>query len=213
MKNAYKSMTKPKTKGKEIYDKIKLAARSQICPFCGHRNVVYIDHFLPKSKYPHFSMTPINLVPICYECNSRAGKGSLYPTSADSQFLHPYFDDFDDEVWLMASVKNTCPLTICYFTQKPLSWDDVKYKRIAYHFTKLRLNELYSSNAARELFNRKTTIQKIIDASGVNGLVDFLCQEGIERRESEKNSWQAALYEALSKSTFFCQNAIDLMQE
>ena len=213
MKKAYKSLTKPKTKGKEIYDRIKLADQSQICPFCGHRSIVYIDHFLPKSRYPHFSITPINLVPICYECNSRAGKGSLYPTSDDSQFLHPYFDDFDDDVWLKASVKNTFPLTISYFTRKPLSWNDIKHKRIVYHFTKLRLNELYSSNATRELFNRKTTIHKIFEASGENGLVDFFRQEGTERRESEKNSWQAALYEGLSESTFFCHNALDLMQQ
>ena len=211
MKKAYKTMSSCGKKGKQIYDKIKNADDSQICPFCNHRNIVYIDHFLPKSKYPHYSITPINLVPICHECNSKSKKGALYPTSAETQFIHPYFDDFSDAIWLYAVINNTFPFTMYYSPYKPASWDDVKYQRIKYHFDKLKLNELYTSNAVRELFNRKITIQKRFEASGADGLKAYFYTEGVERRASEKNSWQAALYEALGQSDFFCHNVVDLI--
>ena len=98
-----------------------------------------------------------------------------------------------------------------YSPYKPASWDDVKYQRIKYHFDKLKLNELYTSNAVRELFNRKITIQKRFEASGADGLKAYFCTEGAERRASEKNSWQAALYEAQGQSDFFCHNVVDLI--
>ncbi len=30
----------------------------------------HLDHYLPKSDYPHFACHPYNLVPVCYFCNS-----------------------------------------------------------------------------------------------------------------------------------------------
>lgn len=54
-----------------------------ICPICDMtplRTVVRgsfyvdVDHFFPKSVYPHLSVHPYNLVPICHVCNSGAKK-------------------------------------------------------------------------------------------------------------------------------------------
>ena len=55
-----------------------------VCPYCNRTfiNTVYmtpksgkaradLDHFLPKAKYPYFSMSIYNLVPSCSVCNSR----------------------------------------------------------------------------------------------------------------------------------------------
>ena len=51
------------------------------CPMCNESKVGNIidedrtyrpalDHFLPKSKYPHFSLSIYNLIPTCHTCNS-----------------------------------------------------------------------------------------------------------------------------------------------
>jgi hypothetical protein len=37
-----------------------------------------LDHYFPKSKYPHFACHPYNLVPVCYTCNSSI-KGDVDP--------------------------------------------------------------------------------------------------------------------------------------
>ncbi|MEZ4859724.1 MAG: hypothetical protein R3C14_00375 [Caldilineaceae bacterium] len=39
----------------------------------GNRIFASIEHFFPKSYYPHLAIHPYNLVPICPFCNSRAG--------------------------------------------------------------------------------------------------------------------------------------------
>lgn len=61
------------------------------CPICDCSfaySQVTLDHILPKSKFPIFSITPINLVPTCYNCNMR--KNNRIP----SKVLNPYFHDY-----------------------------------------------------------------------------------------------------------------------
>ncbi|MGM7415841.1 HNH endonuclease signature motif containing protein [Lactococcus lactis] len=61
------------------------------CPICDCSfaySQVTLDHIIPKKKYPYYSITPINLVPTCYNCNMRKNDGT------PSKILHPYFHDF-----------------------------------------------------------------------------------------------------------------------
>ncbi len=50
-----------------------------VCPACDESSFytvarggirAEIDHFLPKSAYPHLAIHPFNLVPLCHDCNS-----------------------------------------------------------------------------------------------------------------------------------------------
>ena len=45
---------------RKYYDKLKLDASFTPCPYCGHRIISCLDHYLPKSKFPHYTITPIN---------------------------------------------------------------------------------------------------------------------------------------------------------
>lgn len=61
------------------------------CPICDCSfaySQVTLDHILPKSKFPFLSITPINLVPTCYNCNMRKNDG------IPSKVLNPYFHGF-----------------------------------------------------------------------------------------------------------------------
>ncbi len=42
----------------------------------------FLDHYLPKSRYPHFACHPYNLVPVCHFCNSSV-KGEKDPLLKD----------------------------------------------------------------------------------------------------------------------------------
>ena len=58
-----------------------------VCPACdgkppgriGRKSLSELDHFLPKSDYPFLSIHPLNLVPICMECNDLRVKGDQDP--------------------------------------------------------------------------------------------------------------------------------------
>lgn len=63
------------------------------CPVCGGRGVGTLDHYLPKSFYAEFSFYSKNLVPACFNCNTK--RGNLTKGALDGERpIHPYFDAF-----------------------------------------------------------------------------------------------------------------------
>jgi 5-methylcytosine-specific restriction endonuclease McrA len=68
--------------------------RLQMCPSCGEEGTPNtLDHYLPKRQFPHFSVTPANLTPMCDICQGVKGVQTL-DANVRRIYLHPYFDDF-----------------------------------------------------------------------------------------------------------------------
>ena len=88
--------------GRKYYDKIKAIPKFGKCPFCGVGIVSTLDHYLPKTKYPTYAVTPVNLIACCADCNKN--KKSDVVDLRERELIHPYYDDFDDEIWLKAKV-------------------------------------------------------------------------------------------------------------
>jgi hypothetical protein len=70
------------------------------CPMCNESKIGFIidndsvyrpalDHFLPKSKYPHLSLSMYNLIPSCYTCNTlfKRDKDTFTPMHANPYVL------------------------------------------------------------------------------------------------------------------------------
>jgi hypothetical protein len=64
------------------------------CPSCGEPGKPNtLDHYLPKTLYPHFCVTPLNLFPMCDACQDL--KGIKTGNAANPRFfIHPYYDVF-----------------------------------------------------------------------------------------------------------------------
>jgi hypothetical protein len=88
--------------GRPYYDRIFSKPVHGRCPFCGIGTVNTLDHYLPKTHFPVFSVTPNNLVPACSWCQGE--KREYFPSTKAGQIIHPYFDDFGKETWLSATV-------------------------------------------------------------------------------------------------------------
>jgi hypothetical protein len=68
-----------------------------VCPMCdGDLGNPKVDHFYPKAIYPYLSCHPMNLVPVCDDCNGPGGKHETPPLSLDAigfqtdDWFHPY---------------------------------------------------------------------------------------------------------------------------
>lgn len=61
------------------------------CPLCGSPGGRSLDHALPRSLFPEFSILRENLVPACTMCNTDE-KGGTYRGSRPERFIHPYYD-------------------------------------------------------------------------------------------------------------------------
>jgi len=205
MENLYeKNMVKNK-RGRKIYDKLMALAPLNRCPFCGIGQVTTLDHYLPKSKFPTFSVLPYNLVACCQDCNK--GKLTSYATTKEKQTLHPYYDDFTNEQWLFAEVKQTFPVSVKFFVNPPTHWNSISKTRVETHFNEYGLSKRFSVEASNELANLK---EKFVYFSlSSMDIKSTLSQEAIIYYRKHLNSWQTALYQALSESDWYCSGGYD----
>lgn len=61
------------------------------CPMCGNSALGTVEHYLPKTPFPEFSVFSLNLVPSCSSCNQK--RGSKHANGVKHQLLHPIFDE------------------------------------------------------------------------------------------------------------------------
>lgn len=204
MEALYEQKFVPKDEpNREFYDKIKLLAPNGKCPYCQQNIANNLDHFLPKSKYVTFSVTPYNLVPSCSECNTDKSASTF--TNYLEQPFHPYYDDFDDCIWLKAKLIENEEISFYFYADPPETVEVSKAKRIRKSFSKegFGLNDIYKVHAA-EVYQACFHRIKILFDKGGKDLAVIRLLEYIEDEQSITiNSWKAAMYQAMINSDWY----------
>lgn len=190
-----------KTKaGREFYNKIINLAPLGKCPFCTFGHVSTLDHFMPKMKYPSFSISPANLVPSCSDCNK--GKNEDVAEAEGGQNIHPYFDHhlIVGGQWLFAEVVEGEEAVIRYFVNPPSYWGLVDRERVKSHFRNFELGRRFSVEAAVELSELRMSFDSL-------SAQEVRLELQIKARNQEalhRNSWKTAMYQALAESEWYC---------
>ncbi len=187
--------------GRKYYDAIKILPPYGTCPFCGQRKVSTLDHYLPKSKYPAYSITPYNLVAACSECNKV--KSATVFNSRTEETIHPYYDDFNDGIWLKAKILEEDPISFVFYVEKPDKWDDEKYQRAQNHFKAYELQSLYQSHASEEFSEYNYSLRRLYKVGNAKLVKDDIEERINSARSLRLNTWRAAMYEALKNCTWF----------
>lgn len=134
------------------------------CPFCNNNYVYFykenarkyntiatLEHYYPKSKYPHLSLSFYNLIPSCSTCNSKF-KGN---NSHVGKILHPYYEDFDEKARFSVSVDNL-PVDKNIGLSITLKQNDISDARCAKSIDRFQLDKVYSehNDIAKEIWNK-----------------------------------------------------------
>ena len=202
MKKLYEDKFVPKGQGgREYYDAIKSRSPNNRCPYCAQREVSTLDHYLPKAKYPTFSVTPYNLIPSCKDCNT--GKLTDVFNSREEEVIHPYYDDFSTEEWIVAKMIERDPVAFEFQVKCPESWDETKKKRAENHFDKFHLNDLYKPYAAEEYVSCFSRIKRSYLRGGKDLAIENLKEDIDDKKKLRLNTWQAAMYQAIIDSEWF----------
>ncbi len=65
------------------------------CPYCGNPMIPdTLDHFIPKGRWPEFSIFPNNLVPQCRGCAPVKGEQYYCIENNSAMFIHPIYFNF-----------------------------------------------------------------------------------------------------------------------
>ncbi|MQS17631.1 hypothetical protein F7Q99_36950 [Streptomyces kaniharaensis] len=202
--------------GRPIYERIKNLQPK--CPLCGIGRVRQVDHHLPKSRYPYLAVAPVNLVPVCGDCNFV--KLDQIPASKEEQTLHPYFDNVEDERWLRAEFlihkpdngdAGTVDWQVRFFVDPPDVWDPQLGARIIHHFNVFHLAEVYEAQVADELDTLGFMLETVFDGGGCEDVRAHLLDVAHQRTRPRQNNWMTALYEALAASDWYCSGGFTLV--
>ncbi len=185
-------------KHKKYYNEIVKIAKNGKCPYCSIGYVfpgnATLDHFLPKSKFPELSVSLINLVPCCMDCNKH--KGEIFNEDEKQQFIQPYFDNINSERWLFVEFNfNFSQLN--YVIRNDNGLDDVLIDRIKFQFKKLKIYEKYEIQAIDELREKLNIVNS--DNSKLIALLEEFNDS--YNRINVLNSWKKALYARLRELT------------
>lgn len=202
MKQLYTQKFVPQNQGgRKYYDELILLAPNGRCPYCGQKEVRTLDHYLPKASYPTYSVTPYNLVPCCADCNK--DKNSSIATSREEETIHPYYDDFNDYVWLKAKLIEAEPITFEFYVEKPNDWDKEKYRRACAHFKKYNLGKIYKPYACERTYALIKHLKRLEIKGGSDAAKEHLSENILEERDIRNNTWPAAMYQAYLDSEWF----------
>ena len=102
-KNLYLSPTEQSVQ-KPLLEKLR-NRELDFCPACGEDGTPNtLDHYLPKDVFPEFSVTILNLFPMCDIC--QGAKGVQFNDDEGKRlFIHPYFDDFTVQQVLVLDIR------------------------------------------------------------------------------------------------------------
>lgn len=189
--------------GNKYYNIIKGNAGGR-CPICGDGKVANLDHFLPKSKYPLLCVTPINLVPMCRDCNM--GKGAKFSPDYYKQPFNPYLDVMKDE-WVSCKVEfyidSVC---ITYSNGYCKEKNSNIWEKYQTHMDIHKLDKTFSSRAISELENVKGIYRKQLQQTNKEEVKSSLNEIKECAEKIDKNSWRTALYRALINEIYeFCK--------
>ncbi|TAV50215.1 HNH endonuclease [Rhizobium leguminosarum] len=187
---------------REVYDELLVSSDGK-CPFCGGIGQVHtVDHYLPKSNFPVYSVLPDNLVPCCRDCNT--GKMASFATTQHDQTLHPYLDppSFFTERWVGATVRRTDPITVEFSCSPPNEWSELDNRRARAHFDQYDLARRYRIQAGAELARvidlRKKSLRNLTPE-------DFAAYlwENADSDAYDINGWNRTMYWALARTAWF----------
>lgn len=161
------------------------------CPFCNNNYVYFykensrkyntiatLEHYYPKSKYPHLSLSFFNLIPSCNTCNSKfKGSDEIHV----GNIIHPYYEDFNEKANFTISI-DSLPI------KKEINLNinlNTKDERCKTSIDRFQLDKIYSehNDIAKEIWNKA----QVYSDSRIDELYDSFYKELGYSKEDVKN--------------------------
>ncbi|MDY0052683.1 HNH endonuclease [Aliarcobacter cryaerophilus] len=207
-----------KKKIKDLTIKNPKTKEGLICPYCGIiRSVIHdLDHFMPRSKYPEFSILSNNLIYVCPTCNQDYKKDQFLDNSIPviRKFLNPYYDNLDDEEIIKCNISsNEIILNIDFIANPNLnSTNPYLYKVTKNHIDSLNLNERYIQIIRKDLLekflnkfrDKSVTVHRQIRNFTNSEAKSFINDKIEELEENLKNNFELLFWkEFLNCTNYF----------
>lgn len=190
---------------RESIKKLQIKTITNTCQNCTIDSANTLDHLLPKSTFPEFSVNPINLFPCCSTCNSY--KLDDIENQDGKNFLNLYLDELPKEQYLFVNIfwDEYNEINFKFYLDNIEEEIDLElFTIIRNHYTKLNLFERmrlksieYVSEFENEIFKfrHKLSLEDIVSES--------IKTANINKEAYGYNHWKYILEISLLKSPIF----------
>jgi hypothetical protein len=178
------------------------------CPMCNYEQTGTLDHFLPQSTHPEFSILARNLIPTCFSCNNKKGR------SNPNGFVHAYYDRLPVTRLLRARIVWAPGLFAEFWLEQTPDCDEELFLRLANQFEALNLNERFEREAGYYLSEIRLSCTIPFRRGG-----SLLVSEELQRQAQNSegafgaNHYRTALLRALSADQRFCEGGFIPQQQ
>lgn len=178
---------------------IQPAGQLKYCPYCQTTLGKTEDHYLPASRFPEFSVHPLNLIPACSTCNSTKGDDWLDHAGC-RQYLQLFIDAIPTVDFLRVELITAPGVRSvgARFELLQAGMPDENWQLIESHFRKLNLIFRYEELGSDEIAAMLSACRSHREAGGPD-VRRYL------RLEADKaanlfgvNHWRAKILSALS---------------
>ena len=187
-----------------IRDEILGSARFDACPYCNVSTVTTIDHALPRSAYPEFSVLAQNLIPACGLCNLK--KADICFELQRINLMHPYYVNIPAEPILFVRVAVAAShVTWTFFLRRHASMTYEQFDAINNLFTVLDLSDRYHQVSVGDVMDRTGHLDELHQELGPDAVARYLRMEAQSALRSRgENYWKTALLRGLGNDRSFC---------
>lgn len=179
------------------------------CQFCGIEIISTYDHYLPKEKFPEFSIHALNLIPCCSTCNNK--KRMIFLTElGERAIINVYYELIPNDQYLFSKIEFRSGVPIAnYYLEKPFSHSDFLFRLILEHYSRLNLLERYRENAPEILSETRVSIISHAHPNSTDIVKNWLRTEAenMSNRHSV-NNWKVALFYAMANSDDFINSCL-----
>ena len=179
----------------KYYEELFKHTKNGLCPTCALNKASELDHFLPKSKYPEFSIFLRNLIPICHNCNH------LKNNNTSIRFLHSYYDDIDQFELLQARIEIREQVVLWNFYVQDGEFDYYYFRAYKDMFNFLRLGECYNMRATDEFMGFYITVKALIQNKGKSNrkILEQIINQNVQLYVNQfgQNYWKSVFYRTL----------------
>lgn len=193
-KKAYLSLWEKSKTRDEMLSEIKKITSTTLCPYCNiNSSNDTIEHILPKSIYPEYSIFSKNLIPCCSKCNNLKRDKLKNEKNWKFATYNFYEDNIPNKDWLKAKIEVLNSAPSIYFSISEEA-DDL----FRNHITTLKLLERYQLDS-NSIFAEVQSLAK--DQLCKNDFITLCTQMyNAKCKTHGYNNHAALIYKAMSQS-------------
>ena len=198
----------------KLYDSINDGFKEEIrkisgdvCPYCGIDRPSHLDHFIPRAKFPEFSIYSPNLIYVCSICNSKYKGEKILNSKGERIFFNPYFDNFIETIQFLKCriIVNDIYPKFEFYIEDLSKTNFYEYTIMKNHFEAMNLKINYMNQIVNQKFkkfkNRYVNLkERTYYEISLEQIKNYIEETLREYQEENMNNWEKVFWESLKKS-------------